>query len=806
MPRYHNTTGITCATCSSEEFDEDDGTLICIYCGTLSQDIIAESNDREDTGDVFGLASGGRRVSLFVPKYRHPKSTMTYDSDIHDLLLKSLWMSYLDQWRRCQSGCDMRSFFSKQLKCQCQPPNYQHPHFISRPLMLAFLYITIRLERYDILPADLVRWCERGLLPYVTIWEHFPESIQSRVNRRYRWIFLQNHTGRTKFVTPMNIWFHSCQLAKELDVILPPLNTPAVARGMIVSLGLPPLVWIRYCQICRHYLDGKTLDGLEAVGQMHGSRVMAGVLLALQLCENWQDWSLFYHSNSSSKKKSPEDEEEEEERSRVAKEEEMEAVPMPYTLDEMRRLNRQEILTLIVQLRQMILHYRTTEKEKHLVPSSGQETYAYNQVILRLLSLKLKENSNGSSQGGGNESSQRGELSRLIMNYEGNEKLDSRQGFFPELSPWRDVTPIEDKIKRAPEFLSGHSIGYENSKVMKRRYERKLKSTAIDNHQRSEGHVPYVSYIRHADDMTGTFSMAYVTLLERVARHYYLEPLTVHRLLEVFDAQIVEMATEGRVNHDFNILSFLNKRHILLQRANRMSAEEKIPRMDKKKQRIIRSFKKMRDREGRVLPLAEKLGIHDRLQEANSTYADHSIEYLIRAGIVSAGRYHNSERHENVWEDHLDDEDEEEWMDNVMDVIAEEGNKNDVLEALQSVKKDGEDIDKMEGLKEPQEAEGNDDNSDSSSENGSEEEDSDSGSISSGEASGSSEEEEESESESDSATGGNGDGSESAGDGYDRDREDGNDDNEFRAGASSDESTSKVSEVDYDENISLRRR
>eukprot|EP01033_Poteriospumella_lacustris_P005965 gene5965-4287_t len=331
-------TTIICPSCRSNEFYRDaQSGIVCIYCGLEMPNFLLESQEEAGRGDEEGeVVFGSRRLLRTAQKAKVQRSTFRVSvaellsiyqyclilmtKELARLLsvndaqaasleadflrtAKSLWVEYLGRWKNCPTPCKIEGIFYKHFFtssnnrfCRCVSPFdvSNHPCFPTKPLLLGFLGLILRLHRSSCIPADLVRFCDRGLLPYHNLWESLPEHVRQPIEHsHYTRFFTLKHPGR---LTPMNVWYHVTSLADALRIALPPLNTPAVALSLIHGLGLPEdEVWPTYVQVAHLWedCDGVApLVGLQPHGQHDAEAVMVAVLFACLLCAAWTDWSL----------------------------------------------------------------------------------------------------------------------------------------------------------------------------------------------------------------------------------------------------------------------------------------------------------------------------------------------------------------------------------------------------------------------------------------------------------------------------------------------------------------------------------
>ncbi|RYG95300.1 hypothetical protein EON65_56180 [archaeon] len=237
-------TSYRCEICRSEDvMYDDEGYIVCNVCGGASQYRMVESNEGED---VAGIYSASMTIRTPKAKYRVVEKEDKKDTSLYDLCrafqyclklslrsaflmfcpsptkqqealyadlvseLKALWFAYLEVWEGVDS-CEFKSSFTKVLHCTCPNPSpkesSKHPPFPSKPLLLAFVYISMSRLSFPILPADLVRGVERGALPYHTLWAQLPLGMRTSIHPKYRHLWQDFIKSKTFSITPMNIFF-----------------------------------------------------------------------------------------------------------------------------------------------------------------------------------------------------------------------------------------------------------------------------------------------------------------------------------------------------------------------------------------------------------------------------------------------------------------------------------------------------------------------------------------------------------------------------------------------------------------------
>lgn len=348
-----------CANCQSTDFYKDDqGYFICQYCGIMSQDHYAETNDMEDgavtsnvrrvydrskaiNNDKKSVSSQSSPVLLrFLEVYQYClKLLLSRMLEVVEIeqsdkvnyfnTLKYLWMDYLKAWKRSECTCNMLQAFAAVTDghCTCPPNDMKHPLFPSKPLLMGFVYLTLRIHRSWVTPAEMVHCCLSGRLPYSNLWEHIPEEYRlGRVDAVYRGFFTDQHLGPTRFISCSNILFHASSIAETVAIAMPPLNDPFIACVVIQRLGLPGCVWSRYCQLAQVYSErggqsifSATSEEIEESNrsQKRGRKskrkpaqgsasdrsevhyveeILIMIIMAVKCCSGWQKWPIVRNS------------------------------------------------------------------------------------------------------------------------------------------------------------------------------------------------------------------------------------------------------------------------------------------------------------------------------------------------------------------------------------------------------------------------------------------------------------------------------------------------------------------------------
>jgi hypothetical protein len=315
-----------CSSCQGDDYYEDaQGGIICKYCGIQSQDYIAESHEAFEEGMVTAQSQGHsiRRHTFVGSKQKVKKKQFepelldyllvyqyalqmicnsafrliigaegSQDSSQYSHILKDLWIKYLEAWRNADSSCQISFAFQREGACNCKSEKFNHPVFPTKPLLLGFLYLVIRMHRLDIIIADIIRWIERGLIPYMSLWDCLPENYQRKIQKSYRKAFTIQHNHNYGSITPMNIWFHTCTLAESLEIELPPLNGPLIGFAIIKSLGLPEEVRINFTKITHLFTTAVPLDKADIIHEHYIEYIATLVLLACFMTNDWLLWNL----------------------------------------------------------------------------------------------------------------------------------------------------------------------------------------------------------------------------------------------------------------------------------------------------------------------------------------------------------------------------------------------------------------------------------------------------------------------------------------------------------------------------------
>jgi hypothetical protein len=167
----------------------------------------------------------------------------------------------------------------------------------SKVLLLGFVCLGLRILRSWVMPSDIVQWCHRGVIPFLSIADLLQsESASSRdILRRFPAVrrMMDGHSGGYihYVLSPSSVFFHSCMLASVLGMQMPPLNTPLAAAATTLALGLPTRpVWDNLTRMMRLLRAAAPHDRLASTGVHHQEHVVVLVAVACRLCPSWMDW------------------------------------------------------------------------------------------------------------------------------------------------------------------------------------------------------------------------------------------------------------------------------------------------------------------------------------------------------------------------------------------------------------------------------------------------------------------------------------------------------------------------------------
>ena len=203
-------------------------------------------------------------------------------SNINELVgeVKNLWLTYLHAFRK--NNINMAS-----LLLQINTNNDVIFKYIppSGILLLGFLYFACRLLRLWITPADLMKWCTQGDLPYYRLLMILPEDKKKTLASNSRFMF------QLEVLSPTLIFYHAVKISEMIGKEIPQLNTPLIAKTYILGLGLPSEVWDIYAKISCMFKATEPLNGMESWKEYYPEDIMASIIIACKFCR-WTEWSV----------------------------------------------------------------------------------------------------------------------------------------------------------------------------------------------------------------------------------------------------------------------------------------------------------------------------------------------------------------------------------------------------------------------------------------------------------------------------------------------------------------------------------
>jgi hypothetical protein len=594
-----------CSNCQGDRYYEDrEGNIICSYCGTQSQDYIAESHEAGEEGMIYAqnLGRSVRRHTATGGNQRKGKKRIQSEPDLLEYLtvyqyflqmmgnstfqllfinvsleeerrpliapylslLKELWIQYLKAWQTSNTACQLSFLFSmqrnKQQSCKCK--KLQHPLYPSKQLLLAFVYLILRINRSDIIIPDLLRWIERGLIPYYNLWDVLPETMKVLIPLGFRKPLI----GAMKVPSAMNIWFHTCKLAEDLGIVMPPLNSPLIGFSMIKSLGLPEEVNKNYAKLSQLFTTGQSIEEVtmekgkrisssssSIYNEQHYHEYIMGIIaLSCMMSNHWMKWNyqlisdndylLLDPSSSFRRNQAPDGEEEtfmrdgeEDQRNEsLNHNERFCSIPMISHENHLNSfLTRNKLLTYLTQLHRLIPcdhNERQSNEGGIFIKEYLEECFS---------SLTTEE---------------RKSLKHLITHYISKENKVSSL-FLTQQMIFEDHLESDDDDKNGNEaeedlaYLNASRGNSEKSGKNKSKRKSTDRRTGEEGQQAEESKNIYLTCIRSritGTDQTGHHFVQYSILIERLAKHLYLSPMLLHLIVESFDVKIMEIALYGK--------------------------------------------------------------------------------------------------------------------------------------------------------------------------------------------------------------------------------------------------------------------
>ena len=381
-------------------------------------------------------------------------------------------------------------------------PTKCHPLPLSKTLLISFVYLALRLKRTWILPSDLVRWIDNGLIPFTNLYGILPDSVKKGyITETASFFYSKSYTST---LSHLQLSYQSLSLAKSLCIYVPPLNAPLVAKAFIDQLGLPEKVWHYYGKIAQIMMTpekGRPIEGADPFGEHYPEYIMAVIIIACKCCKGWSRWGLEKAShtdenNSSSK--------------------ETEIFVMPVNIAESKRVPRSQLPLLL----------ETADK---LIPKPRYSSLLkVNKGIMEVLATFNFPYKSAQPQSDTSQS----------QSFSPSPSLHSR-------IHWDRLTTFNTTLK--PRNIAVHHniliddfLTYNEKNVIKG-LDGMYAPIFKTNIKRSElrNYCPYVSYGRKTKGaVPGLHHMQYLLLVERFARHLHCSPGLLHTLVEKLDEQI----------------------------------------------------------------------------------------------------------------------------------------------------------------------------------------------------------------------------------------------------------------------------
>jgi len=510
---------MNCQNCQSQEFFENDiGSLICVFCGVEAADVLIEELSEDEK-----IGMGGRRETrIRGSRVRadeelasaddllevHQYCLQLFAHKVHKLapdlgskfmqIVEDVWFRYIEKVTPLKHEIIAMKNVSSRTPWIDRKDNKKRElvEGVPRPskfLFMGLIYLVCRMQRHWIIPSTLARWCIDGSIPYLALWEAIPLTIKSKLTRRKSYVynpyitfFNSEHLSSTMMPTPHNILFHANFLADYLHISIPPLNAPLVARCLCIQLGLPDEVWNLYARISNLVTHEQPLDYLDPIGEHQSERVMAALLVATKLSHRWMEWCLEQNTNENT----PHD---------------ATSTAIYSSIDVMLPdlLHRQDLLKYLDKV-------KATVKASPLAFNrlNQDESRGFNRAVAQLL------------------------------------------GDFPDLQ-LNHLATDEGHARHDPTYLKPPQYGERSLPEALARLSARSRLQLQDNHDcnNNDNCRPYLSYI-DTGDHTGTLHGEYMALIERCAKHILCAPVILHALVEDVDGQLASIADEDSTNID----------------------------------------------------------------------------------------------------------------------------------------------------------------------------------------------------------------------------------------------------------------
>ena len=215
-------------------------------------------------------------------------------------VVKKIWFSYLSKWN--QFGGIMIPSSQSSSVCEEEGVTATAEHYKrlsgvgssvvlllpSRLLLLGVISIACRILRSWVSHLDVTQWCREGIIPYSNAFELLDADLRLRIkrNRSFYRVFIRDYAA-VHTISSSNILFHTLEVAKMLNINIPPLNAPFIARAFMLSLGLPQSVPTSYTAMMQ-FLNGSVTNNKF---RCHFDHIVASIFLACKLDPSWRQWA-----------------------------------------------------------------------------------------------------------------------------------------------------------------------------------------------------------------------------------------------------------------------------------------------------------------------------------------------------------------------------------------------------------------------------------------------------------------------------------------------------------------------------------
>ena len=328
--------GLQCERCGSSACMSDDlGNIVCLDCGTQSQDVRNLEGEYDGGGGLVRTRGGaavvrrtkrGPRASL--PNTRDAFSTQALlgalqhiiDAQVTALVrmcgcspglrdaAARVWFGYLERWAAAPSapppavivvghvasGAQQAYWAALRSAGHTGPPRCVP---LSMGLLLCVCYAAARLEGAPVLPHDLCAWVRNGTLPFLDAYSGLPLPVQATV------ALARSMLSPTGPPSPLWLVRMTDLLCVNVGVTLPPVNFAACAARLVNLTRLPasavPLA-VAFCALddadrSRQREGPRSRDPLEvlrraACSDLPGAYVAAVVATAVRLTRSWREW------------------------------------------------------------------------------------------------------------------------------------------------------------------------------------------------------------------------------------------------------------------------------------------------------------------------------------------------------------------------------------------------------------------------------------------------------------------------------------------------------------------------------------